>query len=86
LCSASLIASEIQSAKFITVSSLVVCKTRLSRTPETFTIPVINISPTGNKVFFTPKPGVRGPFPNVIYPRWFKVPSEASIAMIKGFE
>ena len=53
---------EIISAIFITIDSLVFCNTMNSIMPPTFTIPVIEISPTAGKTLFTPDPGFKGVF------------------------
>ena len=75
----------IQSASFITIESLVDCKSRLSNIPVKFTIPVIKISPASGRVFlFTPIPGFKLPIPSVIYPIWALVPREASTAIISA--
>ena len=49
-------------------ASRVVCRRSCSKLPDTFTIPVIKISPTSGSVFPAPAPGRIAPFPIVMYP------------------
>ena len=51
---------------------------------EELTIPVMWMLPTSGNLFFTPRPGFNGPFPNVIIPICSSFPREASIAIMKG--
>ena len=58
----------IESAICTTVASRVLCRRKWSNAPAIFTIPVIEISPTGGKVLCTPNPGSKAPSETVRKP------------------
>ena len=79
------IALEIQSAKDITINSLVFCNIIKSKFPDMLTTPFIFISPTSGKFFSNAKPGCRGESSTNTFPIFWTFPREASIPIIKGF-